>query len=62
MHGNIHSDAVTLMNIKLVMLYVYYLLGRSDITDRTHLIMLVIRDVMVSLKQKCTQYPAIHTN
>ena len=50
MHGNIHSDAVTLMNIKLVMLYVYYLLGRSDITDRTHLIMLVIRDVMVSLK------------
>ena len=28
---------------------VYYLLGRSDNTDRTHLILLVVQDVLVFL-------------
>ena len=28
---------------------VYYLLGRSDNTDRTHLILLVVHDVLVFL-------------
>ena len=28
---------------------VYYLLGRSDNTDRTHLILLVVQDVLVLL-------------
>ena len=47
---SIHSNAVIYMKIRLITLrYVYYLSGRSDITDRTHLIMLVIQDVLIFL-------------
>ena len=39
----------TCTSIYTYMHMVYYLLGRSDNTDRTHLILLVVQDVLVYL-------------